>query len=79
MRGGGAARHQFADARHLALEELLARVQFLQLRLRLAVVEPREHITLGDGLALAEQMSMMRSRTTLVTLAQRTGSTVPVA
>ena len=41
------------DALHLALGELLAGPQLLELRARLPVVEAREHVALGHGLALA--------------------------
>jgi len=53
LRGGRAAGDQFAYPRHFALEEGLARLEILQLRLDFAVVEPRQHVTLGNRLALA--------------------------
>jgi hypothetical protein len=53
LRRRGAARDQFAHARHLALEEIFARLQLLEPRPHLAIVEPRQHVALGDGFALA--------------------------
>ncbi len=53
LRGRRAARDQIAHPRHLALEELLARLQLLEPRPHLAIVEPRQHVALGDRLALA--------------------------
>jgi hypothetical protein len=51
--GGGAPAQQLRHALRLALGELFARPQFLELRARLPIVEPREHITPGNRLALA--------------------------
>ncbi len=51
--GGNVAGNQFGDPRHLALQEHLARLQLTQLRLNLPVIEPHQHVALGDALALA--------------------------
>jgi hypothetical protein len=45
--------YQFGHARHLALEEILARSQFAELRPRFAIIKPGEHLALGDLIALA--------------------------
>jgi len=37
----------------LALGEILSRLEFLELRALLAVVEPHQHVALGDHLAFA--------------------------